>query len=91
MCIHPELRTYISECVGSIRPVLEKGEVEKVVVVVLSSEGLPVEKFVFEIVQRPIKPQDIRYYNHTYNAAVVSGNITCGSFISSSSSPCFSW
>lgn len=61
MCIHPELRTYISECVSSIRPVLEKGEVEKVVVVVLSSKGVPVEKFVFEIVQRPIKPHDIRY------------------------------
>lgn len=60
MCIHPELRTYISECVSSIRPVLEKGEVEKVVVVVLSSKGVPVEKFVFEIVQRPIKPHDIR-------------------------------
>ncbi|KAG7174985.1 mitotic spindle assembly checkpoint protein MAD2B-like [Homarus americanus] len=44
MCIHPGLRSYISECVGSIRPVLEKGEVEKVIVAVLSTEGVPVEK-----------------------------------------------
>lgn len=60
MCIHPGLRSYISECVGSIRPVLEKGEVEKVVVAVLSTEGIPVEKFVFEILQQPKKPQDIK-------------------------------
>ena len=60
MCIHPGLQAYISECVGSIRPVLEKGEVEKVVVAVLSSEGVPVEKFVFEITQMPTKPQEIR-------------------------------
>lgn len=61
MCVHPGLRSYISECVGSIRPVLEKGEVEKVVVAVLSTEGVPVEKFVFEIMQQPKKPQDIKY------------------------------
>ncbi|XP_042211103.1 mitotic spindle assembly checkpoint protein MAD2B-like [Homarus americanus] len=60
MCIHPGLRSYISECVGSIRPVLEKGEVEKVIVAVLSTEGVPVEKFVFEIVQQPTKPHDIK-------------------------------
>ncbi|KAK8731290.1 hypothetical protein OTU49_007525 [Cherax quadricarinatus] len=60
MCIHPGLRSYIGECVSSIRPVLEKGEVEKVVVAVLSTEGVPVEKFVFEIVQKPTKPHEIK-------------------------------
>ncbi|KAK7076252.1 MAD2 mitotic arrest deficient-like 2 [Halocaridina rubra] len=61
MCIHPGLQAYISDCVGSIRPVLEKGDIEKVVVAVLSSAGVPVEKFIFEITQIPTKPQDIKH------------------------------
>ncbi|KAK3859608.1 hypothetical protein Pcinc_034293 [Petrolisthes cinctipes] len=60
MCVHPGLRSYISECVGSLRPVLEKGEVERVVVVVLSPEGTPVEKFVFEITQHAARPHNIK-------------------------------
>lgn len=93
MCIHPELRTYISECVSSIRPVLEKGEVEKVVVVVLSSKGVPVEKFVFEIVQRPIKPHDIRYWRASVAAphfVCVVNILSLSSLLSPRSPPCSS-
>lgn len=64
MCIHPGLQAYISECVGSLRPVLEKGEVQKVVLVVLSAQGTPVEKFIFEIVQHPTRPQNIKQDPH---------------------------
>uniref|UniRef100_A0A0P4VZC2 Mitotic spindle assembly checkpoint protein MAD2B n=1 Tax=Scylla olivacea TaxID=85551 RepID=A0A0P4VZC2_SCYOL len=64
MCIHPGLQSYISECVGSLRPVLEKGEVQKVVLVVLSAQGTPVEKFIFEIVQHPTRPHDIKQDPH---------------------------
>ncbi|XP_076033753.1 DNA polymerase zeta subunit 2 [Oratosquilla oratoria] len=60
MCIHPALSSYISDCIASIKPILEKGEVEKVVVSILSSEGKPVENFVFEIVQHATRPQDIK-------------------------------
>lgn len=60
MCIHPGLQSYISECVASLRSVLEKGEVQKVVLVVLSAQGVPVEKFIFEIVQHPTRPHDIK-------------------------------
>ncbi|XP_066950026.1 mitotic spindle assembly checkpoint protein MAD2B [Macrobrachium rosenbergii] len=60
MCIHPGLQTYISDCVGSLRPILEKGEIDKVVVALLSSSGVPVEKFIFEIKQMSTKPQAIK-------------------------------
>ncbi|KAG0715804.1 Mitotic spindle assembly checkpoint protein MAD2B [Chionoecetes opilio] len=64
MCIHPGLQSYISDCVGSLRPVLEKGEVQRVVVVVLSPKGIPLEKFIFEIVQHPTRPHDIKHDVH---------------------------
>ena len=60
MCIHPGLSSYISDCVSSIKPILEKGEVEKVVVAILNENKSPVEKFVFEIHQIPTKPQNIK-------------------------------
>ena len=60
MCIHPGLKSYISDCVSSVKPILEKGEIEKVVVAILSEENVPVEKFVFEVHQSPVKPQNIK-------------------------------
>lgn len=60
MCIHPGVSSYISSSVGAIVPVLEKGEVDKVVVAVLGEDKRPLEKFVFDIDQLPTKPQNIK-------------------------------
>ncbi|XP_045155213.1 mitotic spindle assembly checkpoint protein MAD2B isoform X1 [Echinops telfairi] len=54
MSCHPELNRYIQDTLHCVKPLLEKNDVEKVVVVILDKEHRPVEKFVFEITQPPL-------------------------------------
>ncbi|KAJ6656781.1 hypothetical protein lerEdw1_003112 [Lerista edwardsae] len=54
MSCHPELNQYIQDTLHCIKPLLEKNDVEKVVVVILDKEHHPVERFVFEIMQPPL-------------------------------------
>nr|XP_005889263.1 PREDICTED: mitotic spindle assembly checkpoint protein MAD2B [Bos mutus] len=54
MSCHPELNQYIQDTLHCVKPLLEKNDVEKVVVVILDKEHRPVEKFVFEITQPPL-------------------------------------
>ena len=60
MCIHPEMRAYIADCVVSIKNELEKGLVQKLFVCIFSKEDLVIERFVFDIKQEPIRPFDIK-------------------------------
>ncbi|XP_070812162.1 mitotic spindle assembly checkpoint protein MAD2B [Pituophis catenifer annectens] len=54
MSCHPELNQYIQDTLHCIKPLLEKNDVEKVVVVILDKEHHSVERFVFEIMQPPL-------------------------------------
>uniref|UniRef100_A0A8C6XKN8 Mitotic spindle assembly checkpoint protein MAD2B n=1 Tax=Naja naja TaxID=35670 RepID=A0A8C6XKN8_NAJNA len=54
MSCHPELNRYIQDTLHCIKPLLEKNDVEKVVLVILDKEHHPVERFVFEIMQPPL-------------------------------------
>ncbi|NXU81809.1 MD2L2 protein, partial [Oreotrochilus melanogaster] len=54
MSCHPELNQYIQDTLHCVKPLLEKNDVEKVVVVILDKEHHPVERFVFEITQPPL-------------------------------------
>uniref|UniRef100_A0A670Z8Q6 Mitotic spindle assembly checkpoint protein MAD2B n=1 Tax=Pseudonaja textilis TaxID=8673 RepID=A0A670Z8Q6_PSETE len=54
MSCHPELNRYIQDTLHCVKPLLEKNDVEKVVVVILDKEHHPVERFVFEIMQPPL-------------------------------------
>uniref|UniRef100_A0A8C2QNV6 MAD2 mitotic arrest deficient-like 2 n=1 Tax=Cricetulus griseus TaxID=10029 RepID=A0A8C2QNV6_CRIGR len=54
MSCHPELNQYIQDTLHCVKPLLEKNDVEKVMVVILDKEHRPVEKFVFEITQPPL-------------------------------------
>ncbi|XP_046854215.1 mitotic spindle assembly checkpoint protein MAD2B-like [Xenia sp. Carnegie-2017] len=49
MSCHPELNQYIQNVLYSIKPCLEKGEVEKFAVAIIDKELHPLERFVFEI------------------------------------------
>lgn len=49
MSCHPELNQYIQDVLHSIKPCLEKGEVERICVAVIDKEFRPLERFVFEI------------------------------------------
>ncbi|MBZ3885845.1 Mitotic spindle assembly checkpoint protein MAD2B [Sciurus carolinensis] len=51
MSCHPELNQCIQDTMHCAKPLLEKNDMEKVVVVILDKEHRPVEKFVFEITQ----------------------------------------
>ncbi|CAB4035549.1 Hypothetical predicted protein [Paramuricea clavata] len=53
MSCHPELNQYIQNVLHSIKPCLEKGEVERISVVVTDKEFCPLERFVFEIETPP--------------------------------------
>ncbi|XP_047582349.1 mitotic spindle assembly checkpoint protein MAD2B isoform X3 [Lutra lutra] len=66
MSCHPELNQYIQDTLHCVKPLLEKNDVEKVVVVILDKEHRPVEKFVFEITQPPLL--SIRLYLHCLSA-----------------------
>ncbi|XP_055515210.1 mitotic spindle assembly checkpoint protein MAD2B isoform X1 [Leucoraja erinacea] len=54
MSCHPELNQYIQDTLHCIKPLIEKNEVDRVVVVILDKEHHPVERFVFEISQPPL-------------------------------------
>ncbi|KAG9481899.1 hypothetical protein GDO78_010891, partial [Eleutherodactylus coqui] len=54
MSCHPELNRYIQDTLHCVKPLIEKNDVEKVVVVILDKEHHPVERFVFEIAQPPL-------------------------------------
>ncbi|KAK1340498.1 hypothetical protein QTO34_019068 [Cnephaeus nilssonii] len=50
----PGVEPVIQDTLHCVKPLLEKNDVEKVVVVILDKEHRPVEKFVFEITQPPL-------------------------------------
>ncbi|KAB7498959.1 Mitotic spindle assembly checkpoint protein MAD2B, partial [Armadillidium nasatum] len=70
MCVYPELSNYISDCIGSVKPILEKGEIEKLIIALLSKDRV-VEKFVFDIKQEPVRPFDVKYgINTTFSIQI---------------------
>uniref|UniRef100_A0A3B3SW80 Mitotic spindle assembly checkpoint protein MAD2B n=1 Tax=Paramormyrops kingsleyae TaxID=1676925 RepID=A0A3B3SW80_9TELE len=54
MSCHPELNQYIQDTLHCVKPLIEKNDAEKVVVVIMDREHHPVERFVFEISQPPL-------------------------------------
>ncbi|XP_008401799.1 mitotic spindle assembly checkpoint protein MAD2B-like, partial [Poecilia reticulata] len=54
MSCHPELNQYIQDTLHCVKPLIEKNDAEKVVVVIMDKEHHPVERFVFEIFQPPL-------------------------------------
>ncbi|XP_034027792.1 LOW QUALITY PROTEIN: mitotic spindle assembly checkpoint protein MAD2B [Thalassophryne amazonica] len=54
MSCHPELNRYIQDTLHCVKPLIEKNDAEKVVVVIMDKEHHPVERFVFEISQPPL-------------------------------------
>ena len=49
---HPELNKYISEMVKSLEPMLCQNTVERVDLVIVTPDGITIERFVFEIAQK---------------------------------------
>ncbi|XP_068702027.1 mitotic spindle assembly checkpoint protein MAD2B-like isoform X1 [Montipora capricornis] len=49
MCSHPDLNQYILDVLQTMRPLLEKGEVQRVSLVISDKKFQPIERFVFEI------------------------------------------
>ncbi|XP_078368970.1 mitotic spindle assembly checkpoint protein MAD2B-like isoform X2 [Oculina patagonica] len=49
MCCHPDLNQYILDVLQTTKPLLEKGEVQRVALVISNKKFIPVERFVFEI------------------------------------------
>lgn len=49
MCCHPDLNQYILDVLQMVKPLLEKGEVERIAMVISNKKFQPVERFVFEI------------------------------------------
>ncbi|ESO83602.1 hypothetical protein LOTGIDRAFT_197057 [Lottia gigantea] len=50
VCLHPDVTIYISRIVESCKILLETGEIEKIVIIILSSDNFtPLERFSFEI------------------------------------------
>uniref|UniRef100_A0A8C7Y7E9 Mitotic spindle assembly checkpoint protein MAD2B n=1 Tax=Oryzias sinensis TaxID=183150 RepID=A0A8C7Y7E9_9TELE len=54
MSCHPDLNQYIQDTLLCIKPLIEKNDAEKVVVVIMDKDHRPVERFVFEISQPPL-------------------------------------
>uniref|UniRef100_A0A8C1ZMY3 Mitotic spindle assembly checkpoint protein MAD2B n=1 Tax=Cyprinus carpio TaxID=7962 RepID=A0A8C1ZMY3_CYPCA len=54
MSCHPELNQYIQDTLHCVKPLIQKNEAEKVVMVIMDKEHHPVERFVFEISQPPL-------------------------------------
>uniref|UniRef100_A0A8C9X6R8 Mitotic spindle assembly checkpoint protein MAD2B n=1 Tax=Sander lucioperca TaxID=283035 RepID=A0A8C9X6R8_SANLU len=54
MSCHPELNQYIQDTLHCVKPLIEKNDAEKVVVVIMDKEHHPVERFVFEMSQPPL-------------------------------------
>lgn len=49
MALHPGISSYISNSMTTIHKLLQKNEIEKVVISILNSENKPLKHFVFEI------------------------------------------
>ncbi|KAJ7393017.1 MAD2 mitotic arrest deficient-like 2 [Desmophyllum pertusum] len=49
MCCHPDLNQYIFDVLQTTKPLLEKGEVQRVALVISNKKLIPLERFVFEI------------------------------------------
>ncbi|XP_015766791.1 PREDICTED: mitotic spindle assembly checkpoint protein MAD2B-like isoform X2 [Acropora digitifera] len=49
MCCHPDLNQYILDVLQTIKPLLEKGDVQRVSLVISDKKFQPIERFVFEI------------------------------------------
>jgi mitotic spindle assembly checkpoint protein MAD2B len=49
MCCHPDVKQYIVDVIQSLKPLMDKQEMDKIALVILSSDQLPVEKFIFDI------------------------------------------
>lgn len=49
MAVHPAIRSYIGNSMETIHKLLQKNEIDKVVITILNKELKPVEHFVFEI------------------------------------------
>lgn len=63
MCTHPEVKHYIAEVIDGIRWLNDKGEVEKVTIVIFSHLHQPLERFVFEIAKpKPFTGSDTFLY-----------------------------
>ena len=54
ICVHPEVLSYVTNTVNSIRLLLKENSVFKVTVVVVTPDHKPAERFVFEVA-RPTK------------------------------------
>uniref|UniRef100_A0A8C1E588 Mitotic spindle assembly checkpoint protein MAD2B n=2 Tax=Cyprinus carpio TaxID=7962 RepID=A0A8C1E588_CYPCA len=52
--LNGNLNQYIQDTLHCVKPLIEKNEAEKVVVVIMDKEHHPVERFVFEISQPPL-------------------------------------
>ncbi|EEF48809.1 Mitotic spindle assembly checkpoint protein MAD2B, putative [Ricinus communis] len=46
---HPQLRDYIHSAVSSLLPFIQKGLVERVAVIFLNNDNIPVERFIFKL------------------------------------------
>jgi len=68
MCCHPDLNQYILDVLQTIKPLLEKNEVQRVTLVISNKEFSPVERFVFEIgtlEDKSASPSDDSFLLHT--------------------------
>ncbi|XP_064642286.1 mitotic spindle assembly checkpoint protein MAD2B-like [Lineus longissimus] len=60
MCCHPEVKQYIVDVIQSLKPLMDKQQLDKLALLILSVDQLPVEKFVFDIspVSNPMLSED---------------------------------
>nr|ADO16562.1 mitotic spindle assembly checkpoint protein [Cerebratulus lacteus] len=60
MCCHPDVKQYIVDVIQSLKPILDKQQVDKIALVILAADQNPVEKFVFDItpVSNPTLSED---------------------------------
>jgi len=68
MCCHPDLNQYILDVLQTIKPLLEKNEVQRVTLVISNKKFSPVERFVFEIgtlEDKSASPSDDNFLLHT--------------------------
>lgn len=61
---HPQLRDYIHSSVNGLLPFIQKGLVERVVVIFFDNENFPIERFVFKV-----------NLNHSYGSKVEKADL----------------
>jgi len=59
MCLHPDVTSYISKVIESVKTMVASGDVSMVTVVIQSQLQTPLERFVFELG----KPEGIQRYS----------------------------